>query len=222
MPTSHSPVFWIVSEWPTNRVRREKSLVYSGRKSRPGTGSLHPVAVEAAAAMRKLRHTKPPGDYSHCACSRLYPESLQPAWEYNGPHAWPAPLARNSVRMKSSLPWARAAWARLFALRWRSFDGSKLTISETVYRGKIRPFGKTEKSLGDILLPKGMVDELWLWKQACPDSSSDAFIFPNTDGGFMDTGNYRNRILIPLAEKLGFPLTRNMLRPSLTGKPIRS
>jgi integrase len=95
--------------------------------------------------------------------------------------------------------------SELFALRWRSFDGSKLTISETVYRGKIRPFGKTEKSLGDVLLPKGMVDALWRWKQECPDSSPDAFIFPNTHGGFMDTGNYRNRILIPLAEKLGLP-----------------
>jgi integrase len=51
--------------------------------------------------------------------------------------------------------------------------------------------------------PRGMVDDLWLWKQECPDSSLDAFIFPNTDGGFMDTGNYRNRILAPLAEKLG-------------------
>src|SRR5260370_13751759 len=93
----------------------------------------------------------------------------------------------------------------LCALRGRSFDGRKLTISETAYRGKIRPFGKTEKSLGDVLLPKGMVDDLWLWKQECPDSSPDAFIFPNTDGGFMDTGNYRSRILIPLAEKLGLP-----------------
>jgi hypothetical protein len=55
------------------------------------------------------------------------------------------------------------------------------------------------------LLPKGMVDDLWLWKQECPDSSPDAFMFPNTDGGFMDTGNYRNRILTPLAEKLGLP-----------------
>jgi hypothetical protein len=70
VPTSHSPVFWIVSEWPTNRVRREKSLVYSGRKSRPGTGSLHPVAVEAAAAaMRKLR------TQSH-RLSRHFPRTL--------------------------------------------------------------------------------------------------------------------------------------------------
>lgn len=32
-----------------------------------------------------------------------------------------------------------------------------------------------------------------------------AFIFPNTRGGFMDTGNYRNCVLNPLAEKLGLP-----------------
>lgn len=73
--------------------------------------------------------------------------------------------------------------SELFALRWRSFDGSKLTISETVYRGKIRPFGKTEKSLGDVLLPKGMVEDLWLWKQECPDSSPDFFIFPTPTVG---------------------------------------
>src|SRR5260370_10961522 len=67
----------------------------------------------------------------------------------------------------------------------------------------MRRFGKTEKSVGHVLLPNGMGDDLWLWKQECHDSSPDSFIFPNTDGGFMDTGNYRNRILIPLAEKLG-------------------
>jgi hypothetical protein len=29
-------------------VRREKALDHSGCKSHPGTGSLHPVAIEAA------------------------------------------------------------------------------------------------------------------------------------------------------------------------------
>lgn len=33
----------------------------------------------------------------------------------------------------------------------------------------------------------------------------DAFIFPNADGGFIDTANYRFRVLKPLAEKLGIP-----------------
>jgi integrase len=95
--------------------------------------------------------------------------------------------------------------SELFALRWRSFEGSKLTITETVYKGKIRPWGKTRRSLGDVHLPTGLANELWLWKQECPDPSPDAFIFPNSEGGFMDTGNYRNRVLIPLAEKLGLP-----------------
>jgi len=45
---------WVLrEELPTNHVRREKALVYSGCKSRPGTGSLHPVAVEAAAEATK-------------------------------------------------------------------------------------------------------------------------------------------------------------------------
>jgi hypothetical protein len=39
--------------------------------------------------------------------------------------------------------------SELFALRWRSFDNSNtLSITETVYRRQIRPFGKTPKSLG--------------------------------------------------------------------------
>jgi integrase len=102
--------------------------------------------------------------------------------------------------------------SELFALRWRSFDDvDTLSITETVYRGEIRPFGKTDGSLTDVHLPSGLAEELRLWKQetaqASPNEvvSPDAFIFPNSRGGFMDTGNYRNRVLNPLAEKLGLP-----------------
>ena len=35
-------------------VRREKALDFSGCNSRPGTVSLHPVAIEAAAEATKL------------------------------------------------------------------------------------------------------------------------------------------------------------------------
>jgi integrase len=31
----------------------------------------------------------------------------------------------------------------------------------------------------------------------------DAFMFPNADGGFMVTANYRTRVLKPLADSLG-------------------
>ena len=96
--------------------------------------------------------------------------------------------------------------SELFALRWRSFDNvNTLSITETVYKGKIRPFGKTDGSLTDVHLPPGLAAELRLWKKENPKASPDAFIFPNSRGGFMDTGNYRNRVLNPLAERLGLP-----------------
>ena len=39
-----------------NRVRREKVMVHSGRLTRPGTGSLHPVAIRAVVeATRPLK-----------------------------------------------------------------------------------------------------------------------------------------------------------------------
>ena len=102
--------------------------------------------------------------------------------------------------------------SELFALRWRSFDNvDTLSITETVYKGTIRPFGKTDGSLTDVHLPPGLAEELRLWKQETAKTSPkgtvspDAFIFPNSRGGFMDTGNYRNRVLNPLAERLGLP-----------------
>jgi integrase len=102
--------------------------------------------------------------------------------------------------------------SELFALRWRSFDNlDTLSITETVYKGEIRPFGKTDGSLTDVHLPPGLAEELRLWKEESAKASKrgvvspDDFMFPNRRGGFMDTGNYRNRVLNPLAEKLGLP-----------------
>ena len=94
--------------------------------------------------------------------------------------------------------------SELFALRWRSFDDQNtLSISETVYRRTIRSFGKTPGSLSKVHLPDGLANELRRWKLECKDRSPEAFIFPNADGGFIDTANYRFRVLKPLAEKLG-------------------
>ena len=41
---------WLVGE----TVRREKALDFSGCNSRPGTGSLHPVAIETIVEATKL------------------------------------------------------------------------------------------------------------------------------------------------------------------------
>jgi integrase len=104
--------------------------------------------------------------------------------------------------------------SELFALRWNGFDmdARTLMVTETAYRGKLRDFGKTKKSLRKVHLPDGLANELWLWKQECPDPSSQAFIFPNarkrngaTKNGFIRTDNYRVRVLKKLAEELNLP-----------------
>jgi len=109
--------------------------------------------------------------------------------------------------------------SELFALRWQSFDNANtLSITETVYRGQIRPFGKTPGSMTKLHLPDGLAEELRQWKAGCKKASCkrpdcrnhehtaaqpEAFIFPNADGGFMSTENYRSRVLKPIAQDLG-------------------
>jgi integrase len=102
--------------------------------------------------------------------------------------------------------------SELFALRWSGFnmDNRTITVSQTAFRGKLRDYGKTRKSLRTVHLPEGLANELWLWKQECPDASPDAFIFPNSrrrngakKNGFIRTDNYRARVLKKLAAELG-------------------
>jgi hypothetical protein len=76
--------------------------------------------------------------------------------------------------------------------------------------------GQTKKSLGRVHLPKELADDLWLWKQECPASSPEAFIFPDAKDGFMDTGNYRRRVLHKLAKDLELPkLTFQVIRRTI-------
>ena len=108
--------------------------------------------------------------------------------------------------------------SELFALRWKCFNQAESTMSvgETAYRGKMRPWGKTRKSLGVVHIPKKLTADLWRWKQQCPDPSPQAFIFPNKDGDFMDTSNYRKRVLHKLATDLGLPkLTFQVIRRTI-------
>jgi len=104
--------------------------------------------------------------------------------------------------------------SELFALRWTGYDmdARALTVSQTACRGKLRNYGKTRKSLRTVHLPEGLANELWLWKQECPDPSPAAFIFPNSRkrkgavrNGFIRTDNYRARVLKKLSEQLGLP-----------------
>jgi hypothetical protein len=61
-----------------------------------------------------------------------------------------------------------------------------------------------EESDGDPY-PRSLADDLQRWKEQCPDPSPGAFIFPNKAGGFLDTDNYRKRVLHKLAKDLKLP-----------------
>jgi hypothetical protein len=116
-------------------------------------------------------------------------------------------------RVLLELDMTNAFPAGLFALRWKCFSyaESKMRVFETAYNGAIRPWGKTRKSPLLVHLPKELPEE-----QECPDSSPNAFIFPDGKSGFMDTGNYRKRVLHNLARDLGLPnLTFQVIRRSI-------
>ena len=120
--------------------------------------------------------------------------------------------------------------SELLAFRWKCFDYDVCTlkIMETVYKGNIRPWGKTKKSLTVIHIPKKLADDLETWRGECevrarkaaskdktksPQLSPDDFIFANEVGGFLDTDNFRKRVLHKLA--------RNLELPKLTFQVIR-
>jgi hypothetical protein len=111
--------------------------------------------------------------------------------------------------------------SELFPLRWKCFDPdtSSIELQETVYRGKLRNFGKTKKSLGKIHISSLMVSDLLAWKVICPDSSPEAFIFPNRDGGVRDPNNYRKRVLGELRKKLNLPKLAFSDNPENDGHP---
>ena len=101
--------------------------------------------------------------------------------------------------------------SELFPLRWRCFleETNTLDIQETIYRGKIRPYGKTRGSIAQIPVADVLGREIVQYRQECQrigiDTSPDAFMFPGRLGRPMDTSNYRKRVLYKLARELGLP-----------------
>jgi len=119
----------------------------------------------------------------------------------------------------------------LFGLRWSCFDPElcQIEIKETAYKGKIRPWGKTKGSLTKIPIAKQLAEELQAWREQCREEeqhkrkwhgptadSPEAFIFPGRNGGFIDSSNYRNRVLHKLAKELGLSkLTFQVIRRTM-------
>jgi integrase len=112
--------------------------------------------------------------------------------------------------------------SEVFPLRWRCFDEQKqlLDIQETIYKGHVRPYGKTKGSLTKVPLASTLARELVEWraqlKKEGKDTSPDAFLFPGRDGEPMDPNNFRRRVLHRLAEELDLPkLTFQVIRRTI-------
>jgi integrase len=121
--------------------------------------------------------------------------------------------------------------SELFAFRWKCHrvEAVSLTIVETIYKGKIRSYGKTKGSLTEVPIAKDLSDDLVAWRQVSqeqydkkkkkhglPPSDGEAFLFPNRDGSFMDPSNYRKRVLHRVATELGLPkLTFQVIRRTI-------
>jgi integrase len=119
----------------------------------------------------------------------------------------------------------------LFGLRWSCFDPEHclIEIKETVYKGKIRPWGKTKGSLTKIPIAEHLAEELQAWRKQCREeqrrkkrwhgptaNDPEGFIFPGRNGGFIDSSNYRKRVLHKLAKELGLPkLTFQVIRRTI-------
>ena len=121
--------------------------------------------------------------------------------------------------------------SELFGLKWKCFDpaASSIKIEETTYKGKIRPWGKTKGSLTTIPIASDLAEELQVWREQCREEQRkkkhwhgptaddpEGFIFPGRNGGFIDSGNYRKRVLHKFAKELELPkLTFQVIRRTI-------
>ena len=112
--------------------------------------------------------------------------------------------------------------SELFPLRWRCFleDSRVLDIQETIYKGKIRPYGKTKSSLTKVPIADTLANEILEYREEMKkegkDTSPEAFIFQGRFGGPMDSSNFRHRVLHKLARELELPkLTFQVIRRTI-------
>ena len=92
--------------------------------------------------------------------------------------------------------------SELFALKWKCIDlvQSTMTLHETVYRGKIRPYTKTtdEGHAPRLAVPEAAINALAEWHSQTERTGDEDYVFPNEVGGFLLKENYSKRVLTPL------------------------
>jgi integrase len=162
------------------------------------------------------RRVKPPANLREVDKTTLSWDQLRAALEKLGDIS-----LRDWILMKLDMSNALRP-SELFPLRWRCFheDSCILDIQETIYKGKIRPFGKTKSSLTKVPIADVLGKEIKAYREECrqngKDTSPDAFLFPGRFGGPMDSSNFRHRVLHKLARELELPkLTFQVIRRTI-------
>lgn len=160
--------------------------------------------VKVPANLREVDRTTLTWDQLRAALERLGEQSL-----------------RNWILVKIDMSNALRP-SEVFPLRWRCLleETRALDIQETLYKGKIRPYGKTKGSITQVPLADELVQEILEWKEELrvkgKSVEPDDFMFPGRFGQPMDPSNFRKRVLHSLATELNLPkLTFQVIRRTI-------
>jgi integrase len=115
----------------------------------------------------------------------------------------------------------------LFALQWQDFDAQTATLNlerQVLANGTLAPLKCRDGEKPDpVAIPRSLADELVAWKQWCPETKPESWIFQGVKGGHVNPGHWRRTVLLPVGEKVGIDkLNYHMFRRGLATEAHRA
>src|SRR5215469_13007803 len=101
--------------------------------------------------------------------------------------------------------------AEVFGLRWRSFCDDHIVIRDSAWEGKLlEDQSKTGETTGERMVSIGPLTRAALlrWREQSKDTFPNALIFPSKKGTPISSRNFRNRVLLPIQQKVNQELRR--------------
>lgn len=118
--------------------------------------------------------------------------------------------ARNSAILHIAV-FSAVRPAEVFGLRWRSFCDDHIVIRDSAWEGKLlEDQSKTGETTGERKVSIGPLTKAAIlrWREQSKDTSLNALMFPSKKGTPISSRNFRNRVLLPIQEKLNQELRR--------------
>jgi integrase len=82
------------------------------------------------------------------------------------------------------------------------FDTGVLSLTHSVWRGRLKPTLKTKSSKRRFVLPASLVKALEVYRLTSEYNQAEDFIFPNSAGGPLEPGNLRKWVLYRVMDEL--------------------